>query len=140
MAGEDLADALPQTRVEIEHALDMGGGVLVVGIEARQEWMKVPTLLVGQLAHRRGDNHVGGAVPIGIRIVTGVIAWTLGLVLMPFLGHRHTGNHHMLNAIVRNRLEQLGHAGGFLEEIDVMQVCIAVGIFASHGAAAGNDQ
>ncbi|MNL87771.1 hypothetical protein D3C87_2171120 [compost metagenome] len=33
MAGKDFAYALPQTGIEIEHALDMRHGVLVVGVE-----------------------------------------------------------------------------------------------------------
>ncbi len=49
VAGEHLANALPQPRMQIEHALDMAGGVLVHRIEAGQERMKALALLVGQL-------------------------------------------------------------------------------------------
>lgn len=98
-------------------------------------------LFGGQLVDRSGHDHISGAVPIGIRVITGVIARALGLVFMPFLRHGHAGNHHMLDAIGRHGLEQLVHACRLLEEVDVMQVRVAVGIVAGvHGQAAGAKQ
>ena len=139
--GEHFTDALPQPWVEVEHALDMGRRVLVVGIETGQERMKVLALRGGKFIDRRRDDHIRCAVPIGIGVVTGVVARALGLVFVPFLGHGNPGNHDVLNAVVRHGLEQLVHAGGFLEKIHVMQVRVAVGIVTGlHGKAAGGEQ
>src|SRR3990167_3896047 len=117
------------------------GGVLVVGIETGEERVKVLALRRRKFIHCRRDDHIRGAVPISIGVVTGVIARTLGLVFVPFLGHGNPGNHDVLNAVVRHGLEQLVHAGALLKEIHVMQVRVAVGIVTSlRGKAADGKQ
>ena len=135
MTGEDLADALPQAGVQLQHTADVRIGVLVVGIEAGQKGMEALALLGGQTLVGGRDEHVGSAVPIGIGVITGVITRTLGLVLVPFLGHRNTGEHHMIDVVFRHFLQQFVHAGTFLEKVDVVQVGVAVAVFAGLGAA-----
>lgn len=87
MSGEHLADALPQPRVHIEHALDMADSILVHRVETAEERVEPLALLTWQLLQRRRHVCVGGAVPIGVGVITGVVARALGLVFVPFLGH-----------------------------------------------------
>jgi hypothetical protein len=78
--------------------------------------VKVQTLLRRQFLHGIGNDHVGGAVPVGVGVITGVIARTFGFVFMPFLRHGNAGNHHMVDGIVLHGREQFRHARGFLEK------------------------
>ncbi|MNE48971.1 hypothetical protein D3C80_1434630 [compost metagenome] len=112
-------------------------GVLVVGVDAGEEGMKALALLGRQLLVGMRDQHIGGAVPIGIGIIAGVIARALGFVLVPFLRHRDTREHYMLDIGLGHALEQLVHAGAFLEKIDIMQMGIAVDILASLDSTGG---
>ncbi|MCY1286178.1 hypothetical protein D9M70_351420 [compost metagenome] len=128
VAGEHLAYALPEPRVQLQHAADMGVGVLVVGVEAAEKGVETPTLLVRQLPHRGGHQHIGGAVPVGAGVVAGVVAWPLGLVLVPLLGHRNAGDHHMVDAPLVHGRQQGVHAVAFLEEVHVVQVGVAVAV------------
>jgi hypothetical protein len=134
VAGEHLADTLPQARIQLEHAADMRIGVLVVGIEARQKRVKALTLFSRQLLVRMGNQPVGSAVPVNIGIVTGVVAWPLGFIFMPLFRHGYAGEHCMLNLSSSHCLQQLVHSGAFLEEIDVVQVRIAVAVITSPDA------
>ncbi len=131
MAREYLAQALPKTRMQLEHAADMRIGILVIGIESGKEWMEPLALLLIQLFQRRSDQHVGSAIPIDRRIVTRVVTWALGLVLVPFLRDGDATDHHMIDTTSVHRIEQLLHAVGFLEKIHVMQMRIAIAVIAS---------
>ncbi|MCY1448045.1 hypothetical protein D9M71_646920 [compost metagenome] len=93
VAGKHFANPLPEPWVQFEHALDMTDGILVYRVEAGKKRMKAPSLFGGELFHGRRHVGIGGAVPIGIGVVTGVVTRPLGFVFMPFLGHRDTGNH-----------------------------------------------
>ena len=130
VTGEDLANALPQPRIEVEHALYVRGGILVIRIKPRQKRMKMPTLLSAKLLDRLRHPHIGCAVPISVSVVTRVVTRALGFVFMPLFGHWNARNHHVLNAIFLHRSQQLRHTGGFLEKIHVMQMRVAVSIFA----------
>ena len=102
--------------------------------------MKVPTLLCSQTFDRRSHPYIRGTEPIGIRIITRVVAWPLGLVFMPLLGNRNTGDHDVLDTVLRHSRQQLVHSRRFLEEIDVMQMCIAVGVVTGLGPSTGSRQ
>ncbi|MCY1533704.1 hypothetical protein D9M68_690450 [compost metagenome] len=130
VAGEHLAYALPEPRVQLQHAADMGVGILVVGVEAAEKGVEAPPLLGRQLPHRSGHQHIGGAVPVGTGIVAGVVARALGLVLVPLFGDRDTGDHHVIDASLVHGLQQGAHAIAFLEEVHVMQMGIAVAVVA----------
>src|SRR5690606_3423292 len=80
-----------------------------------------------------GNDMIGGAVPIGASIVTSVVARPAGLVLVPLLGYRDPTEHCMLDVMGIHLLQQLGHAVGFLVEIDVMQMGVGVLIVACLG-------
>lgn len=100
--------------------------------------MQALALLSWYLLVSMRHQHIGSAVPIGIGIITGVITGPLGFVLVPFLRHRNTREHHMLNIAGSHLLKQLGHAGAFLEKIHVVQVRIAVAIIPRHSQRAAN--
>ncbi|CRR20541.1 hypothetical protein PAERUG_P52_1_London_26_VIM_2_02_13_00728 [Pseudomonas aeruginosa] len=133
VTGKDLADALPESRVQLQHATDVRVGVLVGRVETGQERMHAPPLLGWQGFHRRRHDHVGGAVPIGSGIVTSVVARPLRLVLVPFLGDRDAAEHHMVDPAFVHRLQQPRHAFAFLEKIHIVHVSVAVAIIPGMG-------
>jgi hypothetical protein len=53
VAGEHFADALPQPRIQLEHALDVADGVLVHRVETRKERVETPPLRRQQLFQGR---------------------------------------------------------------------------------------
>src|SRR5690606_40640756 len=116
MAGENFTYRSPHARIGFQESTYMFIRILVVGIETGQKRMKTLTLLRIQLLQGMGNNMIGGAIPIGTSIVTGIVARPAGLVLMPFLGYRNTADHHMADVMGIHLLEQLVHALAFLDE------------------------
>ena len=130
MTSEDLPQPLPHARIQLQHAADVRIGVLVVGVKAREKGMETVTLIGRHLLQRLGNQHVGGAKPVGTAIVTGIVARPLGLVFMPLLGNRNPGQHDMLDVGLIHGLDQAVQPGTFLEEINEMQVGVTVAVLA----------
>ncbi|MNH44237.1 hypothetical protein D3C79_1063400 [compost metagenome] len=67
----------------------MADSILVHRVETAEEWVEALALLTWQLLQRRRHVSISGAVPVGISVITGVVARALGFVFVPFLGHRY---------------------------------------------------
>ena len=73
-----------------------------------------------------GDQGVGGTVPVGFSIVSGVVTGLCGLVFIPFFRDRNTSEHGMVNLGGCGPFEQLCDACTLLKKVYVVQMNVAV--------------